>query len=201
MGELSDVLNEFQEVSKKYYRTIMKILEEKYCWKCPMRTNRKVVFCQEADAWVRLTETMEAGVREELCEHNFPQDQLEAITTKFLEKQISPSNQGEKNIMVKLEEDEPPFASSGDFLYIKKHPLRVKKDNLIVMPRACPVATFWYIQTAKRSTVPFKIFRVTKVFQKNGCRYIRTQEDLEVPVEYILGIVENIIGEDLSMRN
>jgi hypothetical protein len=201
MGELSDVLNEFQETSKKYYKTIMNILDEKYCWKCPMRTNRKVTLCQEVEAWIRLTETLEAGVREELVEYNFSQEQWEAITTKFIEKQISPPHQREKNIIVKLEEDQPPFARSGDFLYIKTHPLRVKKDNLIVMPRTCPLATFWFIKTTKKSTVPFKIFRVSKVFQKNGCRYIRTHEGLEVPVEYILGIVENIMGKDLSMRN
>ncbi|MCE5213322.1 MAG: hypothetical protein LLF83_01195 [Methanobacterium sp.] len=201
MGELNDALNEFQETSKKYYNRIMKILGEKYCWKCPMRTNRKVALCQEVEAWIRLTETLEAGVREELDQHTFTNEQLEAISTKFLEKQLSPTHQKETNIIIKLEEDEPPFACSGDFLEVKTHPLKVKKDSLVVMPLACPLATFWYNKTMKSSTVPYKIFKVYQVFQKNGCRYLKTQEGFQVPVEYLLGTVENILCNDLSMRN
>ena len=86
MGELSDALDEFQEVTEKYYQEIMGILEDKYCWKCPMRTNRKETLCNEVEAWIRLTEAMESGVKKKLNENKLSIEDTEAITIKFLEK-------------------------------------------------------------------------------------------------------------------
>jgi len=86
MGELSDTLDEFQEASEKYYQRIMEILEDKYCWKCPMRTNRDETLCREVEAWIKLTEAMESGVRERLSEDNRSREDIEVITAKFLEK-------------------------------------------------------------------------------------------------------------------
>lgn len=199
MGELSDTLDEFQEASEKYYQKIMEILEDKYCWKCPMRTNRKETLCREVEAWIRLTEAMESSVREKLEEDNHSIEEMEVITAKFLEKKIKPPEKHEDHLIIKLEEDAEPFAMPGDFIFVKTQPLKVKKDDLVLMPRACPLATYWYIKTTKHSTVPFKIFKVSRVFQKRGCRYIETEEGVVVPFEFLIGVIENIIGhEDLS---
>lgn len=201
MGELSDALNNFQETSRKYYQDIMGILEDKYCWKCPMRTNRKETLCQEVEAWVRLAEAMEGGVREELNLKNFSMEKLEVITAKFLEKKMKPTSKGDDTLILKLEDDAEPLAKSGDFLYVKTNPHRVIKDDLVLLPRVCPMASFWYKETIKQGTIPFKIFKVNRTFQKNGCRYIQTREGLEIPVEFLMGVVKNIIDQhDLSIE-
>jgi hypothetical protein len=207
MGELSDALDEFQEASEKYYQKIMEILEDKYCWKCPMRTNRKVTLCREVEAWIRLTEAMERGVREKLGGNNHSIEDMEVITAKFLEKSMksekkmdSPGKH-EDHLIIKLEEDAEPYAVSGDFIFVKTQPLKVKGGDLVLMPRACPLATYWYIKTTKHSTVPFKIFKVSRVFQKRATRYIESEEGLVVPTDFLIGVVQNIMGyQDLSMH-
>lgn len=207
MGKLSDALDEFQEISKKHYQKIMEILEDKYCWKCPMRTNRKEMLCREVDAWIRLTEAMECGVREKLEEDNHSIEDMEVITAKFLEKimksekKMDSPGKHEDHLIIKLEEDAKPFAVSGDFIFVKTRPLKVKDGDLVLMPRACPLATYWYIKTTKHSMVPFKIFKVSRVFQKRGTPYIKTEDGLVIPTQFLIGVVQNIMGhQDLSMH-
>lgn len=200
MGELSDTLDEYQKASRRYYKKIMEILEDEYCWKCPMRTNSKETLCKEVDAWVRLTEAMESGVRE-LVEDNHSMEEMEVIAAKFLEKKMKTPAKNEENLIIKSEQDLKPYARSGDFLFVRTHPIRAKKDDLVLMPKACPLATYWYIKIHNKSMAPFKIYRVSRVFQKNGCRYIETEEGLEVPSEFLIGVVQNILGsQDLSMQ-
>jgi len=202
MGELSNTLKEFQAISGEYYQKIMDILEDKYCWKCPMRTNSKETLCREVESWIRLTESLEGGVKDVLHLNKLSMANLEVICAKFLEKKIKSSEKNEDSLILKLDENFEPFAKSGDFLLVKTHPLRVKKDDLVLLPRACPIATYWYIKTMKKATVPFKIFKVTRVFQKKGCKYIQTEEGLELPVEFLIGVVKKIINqEDLSIQS
>lgn len=201
MGELSDILDEYQETSKKYYQKVMEILEDKYCWKCPMRTNSKETLCREVEAWVRLTEAMESGVREELNLNNYSMESLEAVAVKFMEKQMKPHEKDKDSLIIKLESDEEPFARSGDFLFVRAHPLKPEEGDLVLMPRACPLATYWYIKTFKKATVPFKIYKVSRVFQRRGCRYIETEYGLVVPVDFLIGVVTNIMDhQNLSMH-
>lgn len=203
MGELSDTLDEFQEISREYYQKIMEILKEKYCWKCPMRSTSNETFCREIDAWIRLTESLEAGIRKELTLESYSLENLEVMAARFLEKKMKSNKiSREKNIILQLEEDAEPFASSGNYLQVKTNPRRVKVNDLVLLPRACPLATYWYTKTTKRATVPFKIFKVAKVFQRKGCKYIQTEEGFEVPMEYVMGVVIKIMGhQDLSMQS
>ena len=208
MGKFSKTLTEYQEVTRKYYQEIMEILKEDYCFKCPMRTNQDQSLCLETEAWIRLTDAMEMGIREGLKGHEYSFEKMEAITAKFIKKQLHKSSLKdekadvkEDSLIIKMEEDAAPYAKSGDFIYVKTHPTRVKKDDLVLMPRACPLATYWYIKTSKKSTVPFKMYKVSHVYQKMGVRYVETDEGFEVPVEYLLGVVKDIIGQDLSMRS
>ena len=201
MGEITDTLNEFQEISRRYYRKIMEVLEEKYCWKCPMRTNSKEALCREVEAWVRLVEAMEAGVKEEFALNAYSIDVMEVITAKFLEKRMKKSYECEESIVIKLKYDAEPYAKEGDFIYLKPHPLKVKKDDLIVLPNACPIATYWYIKASKQSILPFKIYRVSRVFQKRECRYVKTEDGWEVPVEYLMGVVKNIITKEILLQS
>jgi len=203
MGELSDTLDEFQGISREYYEKIVEILKKKYCWKCPMRSTSNETFCREIDAWIRLTEALEAGIRKELTIKSYSLENLEVVAARFLEKKMKSSKiSQEKDIILQLEEDTEPFARSGDYLQVKTSPRRVKVNDLVLLPRACPLATYWYTKTTKRATVPFKIFKVAKTFQRKGCRYIKTDEGFEVPFEYVIGVVIKIMGhKDLSMQS
>lgn len=200
MGKLSKTLDEFQEKTRKYYVEIMEILKEEYCWKCPMRTNQDETLCREVETWIRLTEAMESGVRMDLEESDYSFEKMEVIASKFLEKQMKQSPEKD-SLIIKLELDAPPYAESGDFIYVRAQPLRVKRGDLVLMPRACPLATYWYLKTSKKSTVPFKIFKVSRVFQKMGVRYVETEEGFEIPLEYLIGVVKDIVGPDLSMQS
>ncbi len=41
--------------------------------------------------------------------------------------------------------------------------------------------------------MPLKIFTVEKVFHKTGVKYIKTKDGLEIPLEYVYGIIFKII--------
>jgi len=196
MGELSDTLKEFQVISGEYYQKIMDILEDKYCWKCPMRTTSKETLCREVESWIRLTESIEGGVLDVLHLNKLSMAGLEVICAKFLEKRIKSGGKSENSLILKLDENFEPFAKSGDFLLVKTHPLRVKRDDLVLLPRVCPMATYWYIKTIKKAAAPYKIYKVTLVFQKKGCKYIQTEEGLELPVEFLIGVVKKIINKE-----
>lgn len=208
MGELSDTLDEFQEVSRSYYGKVMEILKEKYCWKCPMRTTSSETLCREVESWIRLTETVEAGIQQELLSENISLQNLEVIAAKFLEKnmksptkKMNPRSKSKDMLVIKLERDQKPFAVSGDFLFVETNIKRIKAGDLVLLPRACPLATYWYVRTAKMATVPFKIFKVAERFQKKGCKYIRTENGLEIPLEFLIGVVKEIVDhEDLSLK-
>ena len=62
MAGISDNLEEFRELSRNFYRDLIEGLDQKYCWKCPMRTSSSEAFCREVDSWVRLSTAFEMGV-------------------------------------------------------------------------------------------------------------------------------------------
>ena len=202
MGELDDTLDEFQEISREYYGKIMKIMQDKYCWKCPMRSTSKEALCREVDAWVRLTQSLEWGITDELQVQNLSLEELEVVAVRFLEKKMKTNPPTKSNdLFFQLEDDAPPFAGKGDFLLINTEQRRVKVNDLVLLPRACPLATYWYLKTTDKAMIPFKIFRVSRVFSKKGVKYIRTEDGLEVPVEFLMGrVVEIIDQKDLSIR-
>jgi hypothetical protein len=201
MGELSDALEEFQEISREYYGKIMKIMQDKYCWKCPMRSTSAEALCQELDAWIRLTEALEGGIREELQKPDLSLEKLEMVVVRFLEKKMNTTPNKSNELFFQLEHDAEPFAQKGEFLRVNTHQRRVKENDLVLLPRACPLATYWYLKTTAQAMIPFKIFRVSQVFSKKGVKYIRTEDGLEVPVEFLIGWVVEIIGQkDLSIR-
>ena len=86
MEGISDNLEEFRKISQKHYKMLIEGLEEKYCWKCPMRTNSSEAFCREVDSWVRLSSAFEMGVQDHLKERGIPTDCLEVLAAKMLEK-------------------------------------------------------------------------------------------------------------------
>jgi len=214
MGELSDTLDKFSKISKEFHAKIQKILRDKYCWKCPMRSTSKNTFCNELDSWIRLTGAFEKGVQDSILENSnpkekgvqdtvpndvTPKDNLEIITSRYLLKLIKKQNRilkYGKTVILKLKEDVEPFAQKGDLLFIKENPESVKVNDLIIWPQICPVSFYWFSKAKLLGIVPFKIVKAEKLFQKGGRKYIVADNGLEIPLEYITGKIVKITGKD-----
>lgn len=199
MGELSATLDEFSRISKDFHAKVMKILEDKYCWKCPMRSTNNKTNCREVDAWRRLTSAFEIGIRNHLVSKDISSEEIETITLKYLSKILKKHDQAinyDKTVILKLKEDIKPFASKGDLLFIKENPTSVKEDDLVLWPQICPVSIYWFSRAKLTGQIPFKIIKIKNQFQKERCRYIQADNGLEIPLEYLAGKVIKIIGKD-----
>jgi hypothetical protein len=199
MAGISDNLEEFRKLSRKYYQDLIEGLEEKYCWKCPMRTNSSEAFCREVDSWVRLSGAFEMGIYEHLRERGIPNNCLEVMAAKMLEKKMKSdqvSAKFEKLVILKVDEDMDPDVKTGNFILINENRKVVKKGDKILLPRSCPLSSLWFSKISFKNKMPLKIFDVAKVFHKIGVKYIRTEEGLEIPLEYVYGVILKIIHQD-----
>lgn len=197
MGELFEALEEFSRISRDHYRKIQEILNEEHCWKCPMRSTSKSTSCRDIDAWIRLTGAFERGIHEHLLLKNDSRDNLEAITSRYLSKVITKHSRNlkyHKTLLLKLKEDIKPFAKKGDLLVVKENPESVKEGDLILWPQICPVSTYWFSKAKLAGYIPFNIIEVSKIFHKDNCRYIKTHDDMEIPLEFTAGKIIKIIG-------
>ncbi|MCZ3365613.1 MULTISPECIES: hypothetical protein [Methanobacterium] len=198
MGELSDALDEFSEISREYHAKIQKILRDKYCWKCPMRSTSKNTFCNELDAWIRLTGAFESGVQESILEDVNSKDNLEVITSRYLFKLLKKNKRQlkySKRTILKLKEDLEPFALKNDLLSIEENPESVKVGDLILWPQICPVSFYWFSKAKILGIIPFKILKVEKSFQKEGRNFVQVENSLDIPLEHITGKIIKIIGK------
>jgi len=199
MGELSDALNEFSEISREFHARIQKILKDKYCWKCPMRSTSKNSFCNELDAWIRLTGAFERGVKGNILENVGSNDSLDVITLRYLFKLLKKSKRQlkyDKTTILKLKEDITPFALKNDLLFIEENPESVKTNDLVLWPQICPVSFYWFSKAKILGIIPFKILKVEKLFQKEGRKFVQVETGLEIPLEYISGKLIKIISKN-----
>ena len=198
MGELSDTLDEFSKVSRGFHAKIQKILKNKYCWKCPMRSTSKNTFCNELDSWIRLTGAFERGVQDSILENINSKDDLEIITTRYLSKLLKKYNRSlkySKTAILKLKDDVKPFAFRDDLLLIEENPESIKVDDLILWPQICPVSFYWFSKSKILGIIPFKILKVEKSIQKEGRKFIQVENHLEIPLEYVTGKITKIINK------
>ncbi|HEX3013339.1 MAG TPA: hypothetical protein VHO92_03560 [Methanobacterium sp.] len=199
MGELSDTLDEFSKVSKEFQGKIQKILKDKYCWKCPMRSTSKNTFCNELDSWIRLTGAFERGVQENILKNVDSKDNLDVITSRYLFKILKKHQRRlkySKTTILKLKEDIKPFALKDDLLFIEENPEKVKINDLILWPQICPVSFYWFSKAKILGIIPFKILKVENSFQKEGHKFVKVENGLEIPLEYITGKLIKIIGKN-----
>lgn len=199
MGQLLDTLDEFSEISKEFHGKIQKILRDKYCWKCPMRSTSKNTFCNELDTWIRLTGAFERGVQDNILKNVASTDNLDIITSRYLLKLIKKHKRPlkyDKTVILKLKEDIKPFALKNDLLFIKENPESVKANDLILWPQICPVSFYWFSKAKILGIILFKILKVEKTSQKDGRRYVIVENGLEIPFEYLTGKIVKIIGKN-----
>jgi len=202
MGKLFEALEEFSRISRDHYRKIQEILNEEHCWKCPMRSTSKSTSCRDIDAWIRLTGAFEKGIHEHLLLKNDPHDNLETVTSRYLSKVIKKHSRNlkyHKTLLLKLKEDIEPFAKKGDLLVVRENPESVKKGDLILWPQICPVSVYWFSKAKLSGYIPFNIVEVFETFHKDNCRYIKTHDGVEIPLEFTAGkIIKNIEVSDAN---
>lgn len=205
MGELNNALEEFSGISRKYHRKIMEILKEKYCWKCPMRSTSKKIACREIDTWIRLTGAFEKGVQENIISGDISKEELDVLSTRYLLKLVKKQKRAfkyDKTVILKLKEDLKPFAFKDDLIFVKENPESVKIDDLILWPQICPLSFYWFSKSKSPGIIPFKILKVQNLIQKKGHTYIKANDSLEIPLEYVTGKITKIIAknEDLCSK-
>ena len=199
MTGISDNLDEFRKLSRMHYMDLIEGLEEKYCWKCPMRTYSSEAFCREVDSWVRLSGAFEMGIFDHMKEMGISSNCLEVIAAKMLEKKMSDDHttpKFQKLLFLKVGEKMDFGVDNGNFLLVKETPKTLKNGDLILLPRSCPLSTFWFSKISYIHQMPLKIFKVDRVFHKGGIKYIKTIDKLEIPIEYVYGLILKIIDDN-----
>lgn len=197
LAGISDNLEEFRKLSNKHYKYLIEGLDEKYCWKCPMRTNRSESFCREVDSWVRLSGAFEMGVQDALREMGIPNHCLEVIATKILEKKMHSGSDRKlrRLVIIRVQKTMGYGVVNGNFLLIKENPTRLKNGDIIILPKACPLATYWYSKMDFSSS-PMKLFKVKRVYHDTGVRYIETDDGLKIPLVYVYGLILKVMDEN-----
>lgn len=198
MAGISDNLELFREISKKHYADLIENLGEKYCWKCPMRTNSSESFCREVDSWVRLSVAFEMGIYDHLRERGIPNNCLEVLAAKMLEKSMKndhASPKFQKLSFLKMDQNMGHGINKGDFLVVNEDTHKIKVGDKVLLPKSCPLSSFWFTKTSFMDSMPLKIFIVEKIFHKAGVKFIDAG-NFDLPLEYVYGIVLKIINKN-----
>lgn len=200
-GGISKKLEEFRALTGRHYWDLVDALEDKYCWKCPMRSTSSETFCKEAEIWIRLSNAFEQGIQGELLSRKVPVECLEVITSKVLQKKMKNGRRSPKFhrlSLLEVDKDLAPYVKKGSFLMVDEDPKSVKKGDVVLMPRSCPLSSFWFLKMSL-DEMPLKLFRVTGVSHEKGLKCIKTEEGFDVPIEYIYGVVVKIVMEGDSL--
>ena len=107
---------------------------------------------------------------------------------------LSPKFQ--KLIILKMDQNMGHKINKGDFLIVNEDLSKIKKGDKILLPKSCPLSTIWFTKMSFKDNMPLKVFSVDKLFHRTGVKYIATQENFEVPLEYVYGIILKIINEN-----
>jgi hypothetical protein len=197
MGEFSKTLEEFQKSVGRDYKKLIDSLEEDHCWKCPMHSTSSQANCKEVHAWLKIQKALEEGVSEKISE-NRSEDELEAITARFLEKRLKKegSQDTETLILLKARDGFHPDIPENSALLIKPHPKKVKKGDLVLLPLEMPCPFSWFFKAGLSVGVPFRVTRVSKVYHQGPLWYLITVDGQKIPVPLILGVVLKFLDND-----
>ena len=200
MGKLQERLDEFQLQTVTVYDEIMNILEDKYCWKCPMLTTSKNSRCREIHAGKVLCEVIDKVITTKLNENNINPIEIEAIIIRILKKKIKKQGgrQREKNIILNIEAEQNQDLSSYNQLMIKINPRKVQKGDNILIPDKSVESTLLGAY-ALVAGLPFHVAVVEKFFHKGNFWYVEIEDEQILPLESIFGVLIKVIGEEDSL--
>lgn len=200
MGELQERLDEFQRQTVTVYEEIMNILEDKYCWKCPMRTTSKNSRCREIHAGKVLCEVIDKGIIIKLNENDVNPVEIEAIIIRILKKKIKKQGgrQREKIIILNIDAEQNQYLSSYNQLMIKINPRKVQKGDNILIPDKSVESTLLGAY-ALVAGLPFQVAVVEKFFHKGNFWYVEIEDEQILPLESVFGVLLKVIGEEDSL--
>lgn len=201
MGEFSKTLEDFQKSSGKDYKKLMDSLEEDHCWKCPMHSTSKQANCKEVHAWLKIQKALEEGVWEKIREDR-SEEELNAITARFLEKRFKKEKRQDYEVYVilKAEYDLHPDIPANSALIINPHPQKVNTGDLVLLPLEMPCPVSWFFKAGLSVGVPFRVTRAGKVYHQGPIWYLKTVENLEIPVPMVLGVVVKVLDRNSNIE-
>lgn len=199
MGTLQDRLDIFQEEIKTAYQDIMKILDDKYCWKCPMRSTRSNSRCREVHAGRVLQEAMDEGIVNNLHSNISPVE-VNALIGRIQKKRIKKQGgtQREKTIIIRIEDDQNLNFDSNDWLMVKIHPRKVLKGEKILIPEesfTTPLRGAY----ALIAGFPFQIAIAKRVFHEGNFWYVEVGDKEIWPLESVCAVLVNVLREGDSL--
>ncbi|MDY9924060.1 hypothetical protein [Methanobacterium sp.] len=200
MGELQKRLGEFQRQTGTAYQEIMNILEDKYCWKCPMRSTSKNSRCREIHAGKVLHESMDKGITCKINEHNVHPVEIEALIMRMLKKKIKNQGgrQGEKIIIISIETEQNPALSPENKLMVKINPRKIRKGETILIPDK-PGEHPLLGAYALVAGFPFQVAVVEKVFHEGNFWYVKMEDEQILPLESVFGVLLKVLEEEDSL--
>jgi len=193
MGDLQNRLIDFQNESRTAYDDIMKILEDKYCWKCPMRSTSDKSRCREIHSGRVLQEAFDEGILTHLLEVDIDQVEVEALINRILKKKIKRAggNQRETTIMMKLDAEQ----NIDRWLKIKINPRHLKiGDKVLVSDKAKNHSLLG--SYALVAGFPFHAASVKRIFHEGNFWYVEIENDEIFPLDSIFGVMIGIFEED-----
>jgi hypothetical protein len=167
-----------------------------------MRSTSSQVNCKELHAWLKIQKALEEGVSEKIRE-DLSEEELEAIVARFLEKRFKKETTQDTGalIILKVEEDLHPDIPENCILLVNPHPKKVKKDDLVLIPREKPYPVSWFFKAGLTVGVPFQVARVSQSYHQGPLWYLETIDGIRMPVAFLLGLVVNVLSEDSSLFN
>jgi len=193
MGQLLDALEDFQKVSSEYYETLMNILENEYCWKCPMRSTSAATQCREVHAWNKLEQGLDDGIKNHLHDKGSSNLDTEALAAKVKMKMIKKKggNLKEQTIMINAN-NQNCFLPKNSWLMVKINPKKVRIGDRVLISKKnfnSPLIG----SCALLAGSPFHLELVEKFFHERGLRYFKTFQGLTLPLNNALGVLVKVI--------
>lgn len=200
MGKLQERLDEFQRQTGTVYQDIMNILEDKYCWKCPMHSTSKNSRCREIHAGKVISEVIDKAITVKLNENGVNPVEIEALQMRILKKKIKKQGgkQGEKIIVLNIDAKQNPNLSSHNQLIIKINPRKVLKGDTILIPDKTVESTILGAY-ALVAGFPFQKAVVKKIFHEGNFWYVEIDDKQIVPLESVFGVLLKVTGKENSL--
>lgn len=200
MGDLQKKLNEFQAHSKSSYVEIMKILEDNYCWKCPMRSTSDQSRCREVHTGRVLQEALEKGIINHLKNEEVPCVEAEALVTRMTKKKIKKQGgkQREKIIIMKIKSEECPDLALSSWIKVKINPKRALAGDKILIPEKAlehPLLGAYALVAG----VPFQIAQVKRTYHENNFWYVEIENGGIISLESIFSVLVKVFEDEDSL--
>jgi hypothetical protein len=197
MGKLQEQLNNFQYTAGAAYQEIMDTLEDKYCWKCPMRSTSRNSHCREIHSMKVLQEALDQGIREKLGEKGVSSVLLESLNLRTTQKRFKKQGGAatEKTIIMDVSPGQNQDLDPGTRLMVKINPRKIHEGEQIMIPcesiessvlGACAIIMGF----------PFRVMMVERFFHENNFWYVEVENKKIFPLESILGVLIKVIRKD-----